>query len=55
MRPGFRSVHLLFYQLTPMRVMHRRTLMVRQRTIHAHSATRLGTGPAFCAAASSTW
>ena len=25
-----------------MRVMHRRTLMVRQRTIHALSATRLG-------------
>jgi tRNA pseudouridine synthase 10 len=33
---------LVVDQLTPMRVMHRRTLMVRQRTIHALSATRLG-------------
>ena len=51
------GVHLLFYQLTPMRVMHRRTLMVRQRTIHAHSATRLGTArlSAQLPARASTW
>ena len=32
--------HLL-QQKTPLRVLHRRTLMVRERTIHAMRATRL--------------
>ena len=48
---------LVVDQLTPMRVMHRRTLMVRQRTIHAHSATRLGIArlSAQLPARASTW
>lgn len=33
---------LVLQQLTPMRVMHRRTLMVRERTIHELSAVSLG-------------
>ena len=35
------SKELVAQQLTPMRVLHRRTLMVRQRTIHNMTAVRL--------------
>lgn len=35
------SVDLVCQQLTPLRVLHRRTLMVRERTIHAMTAVQL--------------
>ena len=35
------TTELVVHQSTPMRVMHRRTCMVRDRTIHSMSATRL--------------
>ena len=35
------TVDLVCQQLTPMRVLHRRTLMVRERTIHAMHAEQL--------------
>ena len=36
------TTELVTQQLTPMRVLHRRTLMVRERTIHAMRAEKLG-------------
>ena len=36
-----KTQELVCQQLTPMRVLHRRTLMVRERTIHAMRAERL--------------
>ena len=35
------TIDLVCQQLTPMRVLHRRTLMVRERTIHAMRAEQL--------------